>query len=486
MGLHGIDMVTVPGGAVSISAVDTAIIGIIGTAPDAQGATGATCETGSVVLNTAILFTLTGALAGRKGNNARVTAKAGEPETAAVSVAITGSSLEITLATDADGLPVSTALEVMDAVNIADLDVLAESNGGLDTGVVQPFSDYAFTGGQDEPYPLGVPWLINGSDSAVDALGDDGTLKTAINEAYANARVQVVGIRVEKTALPASQEAAIVAGMSAFALAQSTLKVHPRIFIAPEFSEDDTVGKALESIATRLSGVAYLDSPSMATMNEVVQRRDKYGERVEILRPRVLTADSDGVSVYRPYSAYAAGLRAAVDLEYGFWYSKSNHEVLGFEGLEQVDSWSIGDEASDANQLNMNNVSTIIAYGGYKHWGNRNCSTDPDRYFEVAVRTDDVLRDSIQSGLQPYLDRPLDVMLANDAISSVNAFLREMKALGAIHGGEAWLDTELNTASTLALGHLYIDYDYGFKSPTERITCRVHLNTNYAVEALNG
>ncbi|MBJ3590092.1 hypothetical protein JGC56_02790 [Salmonella enterica subsp. enterica serovar Saintpaul] len=151
MGLHGIDMMTVPGGAVSISAVDTAIIGIIGTAPDAQGAT---CETGSVVLNTAILFTLTGALVGRKGNNARVTAKAGEPETAEVSVVITGSSLEITLATDADGLPVSTALEVMGAVNAAALDVLAESNGGLDTGVVQPFSDYAFTGGQDEPYPM--------------------------------------------------------------------------------------------------------------------------------------------------------------------------------------------------------------------------------------------------------------------------------------------------------------------------------------------
>ncbi|MBJ3590093.1 phage tail sheath subtilisin-like domain-containing protein [Salmonella enterica subsp. enterica serovar Saintpaul] len=178
-----------------------------------------------------------------------------------------------------------------------------------------------------------TPWLINGSDSAVDALGDSGTLKTAINEAYANARVQVVGIRVEKSALSAGQQASIVAGMSAFALAQSMLKVHPRIFIAPEFSEDDTVGKALESIATRLSGVAYLDSPSMATMSEVVQRRDKYGERVEILRPRVLTADSDGVSVYRPYSAYAAGLRAKVDLELGFWHSKSNKEVLGFEGL---------------------------------------------------------------------------------------------------------------------------------------------------------
>jgi phage tail sheath protein FI len=78
------------------------------------------------------------------------------------------------------------------------------------------------------------------------------------------------------------------------------------------------------------------------------------------------------------------------------------------------------------------------------------------------------------------MDRPLDIMQANDAVASVNAYLKEQTELGAIHGGTAWLDDEINTAETIIAGHLYIDYDYGFKSPTERITCRVRLNLNYA------
>lgn len=98
MPLHGIDMQTASGSAVTISAVSTAVIGIIGTAPDAQGATGASCETGSAMLNTAILFTLAGELVGRKGNNVRVTAVAGDPDTAAITVASEGNTLTFTLA----------------------------------------------------------------------------------------------------------------------------------------------------------------------------------------------------------------------------------------------------------------------------------------------------------------------------------------------------------------------------------------------------
>ncbi|TDN51120.1 tail sheath protein [Buttiauxella sp. JUb87] len=272
----------------------------------------------------------------------------------------------------------------------------------------------------------------------------------------------------------------IIAGIDILLSAQAAVSVTPKILITPEFSEDDGVGKKLESVATQLRAVTYLDSLSMATPADVIQRHTLYGERVEILRPRVKVTNEKGEKIYRPASAYAAGLRSRIDDVLGWWWSKSNQAMYGFEGLEQIDSWSIGDENTVANQLNMNGVSTIINYGGFRHWGNRNCSIDPLRWFEVAVRTDDILRDSIQSGLFPYLDRPLDIMLANDAVASVSAYLKEQTDLGAIHGGKAWLDEEINTAETIVAGHLYIDYDYGFKSPTERITCRVRLNTNYA------
>ena len=62
--------------------------------------------------------------------------------------------------------------------------------------------------------------------------------------------------------------------------------------------------------------------------------------------------------------------------------------------------------------------------------------------------------------------------------------MRQLVGLKAIFGGKAWLDEELNTAESLAAGQLYIDYDFGPKSPTERITLRVRVNNDYAVEEM--
>lgn len=491
-GLHGIGMQSAGGGLRSITTVSTAIIGLIGTAPDAEGATAATVSLGSTLLDNAFTLTAGSTYPGRTGNALKVKAVAGaeavegEPP---VTVALTKGELLLTMAVDATAEVLATAADVVEAINAAaDIDIIAQTDGA-GAGAVTPFASQVFSGGQDEPFPLNKPWIIAGSETQVARLGEAGTLKTAVAEILSQTGALIVGIRVDDAAAvraEASLTGNIISGISGFLLAQTTTGNQPRVFIAPEFSEDDGVGKALETVATRMGGVAYLDMPAMSTPQEAVARRMKYGERVEILRPRVLTTDGDGQQVYRPYSAFAAGLRARIDSELGYWWSKSNQVVNGFSGVEQPDSWSIGDENSVANLLNMNNVSTIIQYGGFRHWGNRNCSTDPLRWFEPAVRTDDMLRASIQVGLFPYVDAPLDIMLARDAVESVNSYLREQKQLGAIHGGEAWLDPELNTEKTLAEGHLYIDYDYGFKSPAERITCQVHVNTEYAKEAFGG
>ncbi|STM02906.1 Terminase small subunit (gp1) [Escherichia coli] len=47
---------------------------------------------------------------------------------------------------------------------------------------------------------------------------------------------------------------------------------------------------------------------------------------------------------YRPYSAFAAGLRARIDYEKGWWWSKSNQEVYNILGVEQVDEFILGEQ----------------------------------------------------------------------------------------------------------------------------------------------
>ncbi|AYN26405.1 phage tail protein [Buttiauxella sp. 3AFRM03] len=479
MEVHGIDMQTAGGNIYPIATVQTAAMGIVGTAPDSAGAVAASLITGTSILDNVMTWSATSRFPGMLGNGLSVTAVLGDTTITETAAAFSAGVLTITLVAPA-GVSTTTAAQVVDVVNALETPGILAALSGTGAGIVTPFQKVPLTGGMDEPFPLNTPFVIYGSQTQADLLGTAGTLHTAISEIFEQTGALVVGVRVDEGATSPEAIANIIAGIDIFLSAQAAVSVTPKILITPEFSEDDGVGKKLESVATQLRAVTYLDSLPMATPASVIQRRALYGERVEILRPRLKVTNAKGEKIYRPASAYTAGLRARIDDELGWWWSKSNQAMYGFEGLEQIDSWSIGDENTVANQLNMNGVSTIINYGGSRHWGNRNCSIDPLRWFEVAVRTDDILRDSIQSGLFPYMDRPLDIMLANDAVASVTAYLKEQKDLGAIHGGTAWLDPEINTAETILAGHLYVDYDYGFKSPTERITCRVRLNPDYA------
>ncbi|EIZ1257276.1 phage tail sheath subtilisin-like domain-containing protein, partial [Escherichia coli] len=179
-----------------------------------------------------------------------------------------------------------------------------------------------------------------------------------------------------------------------------------------------------------------------------------------------------------------AGLRARIDYEKGWWWSKSNQDVMNITGLEQADTFILGEQNCTANLLNMENISTIIRHDGFKHWGNRLCTSHSQLRFESVRRTADVIEDSVQESMLPYVDRPIDRDVADDILGSINAYMRQLKNLGAIHGGSAWLNDELNTAETLAAGQLYIDYDFGPKSPLERLTLRTMINNKLAREEL--
>jgi hypothetical protein len=483
--LHGVETIELTSGTVAVTTIQTAIIGLVGTAPDASAGTPAAGTTGTPILDNVLNFTAK--LTGRAGNVIIVNAVAGIPDTEAPEAVETSASwdasalrLTVTLGCDENGALMATPVDVVEAVNaLATIQLSASGNGD---GVVTPFN-LQLSGGEDEPFPLNTPVAIVGT-TMLSRLGDKGTLKQALNEINDQRNALTVVVRVSDAEQETDQRAAVLTGIGVLSSAKSVTTYQPRIVIAPGFSEDDAVGKALETVAGKLRAVAYVDCASGATLQEVVQRRQSYGTRTELLRPRVQVSDADGQLVYRPYSAFAAGLRARIDYEKGWWWSKSNQDINNILGVEQIDEFILGDENCDANLLNMQNVSTIIRRAGFKHWGNRLCGTDPQWRFESVRRTADVIEDSIQETMLEYVDRPLDRENADDIIGTINAYMRQLVGLGAIFGGRAWLDEELNTAESLAAGVLYINYDFGPKSPTELISLRVRVNNNYALEEM--
>lgn len=485
--LHGVETIELENGTVMVRTIATAVIGLVGTAPDAAGSIAASGRIGSPLADNELR--LKAKEAGSGGNTISIVAVAGVPGSTAKAATATQDSavwseatrtLTVTLGCDDQGVLTATAAGVVSVINALVASPVVAEGGGV--GLVQPFT-VKLGGGADEPFPVNEPVPVTG-ETQIRTLGTAGTLSAALGEIFDQEGALIIVVRVASDSDPVKQRAAVNAGIRVLADSRAKTTFQPRILIATGFTEDDSVAKALEAMAGKLRAVAYVDSPSAATAQDVVLRRSSFGGRVELLRHRVARTGSDGLIQYRPSSAVTAGLRAKVDREKGWWWSKSNQAVMNIVGLEQIDSFALNDENCTANLLNASEVSTMIRYDGFRHWGNRLCSTHPQCSFESVRRTADVIEDSIEQTMMLYVDRPLDAWLVGDIVGTVNSYLRSLKTLGAIHGGRCWPDDELNTAESLAAGELYLNYDFGPKSPMEKLTMRVRINNNYALEEL--
>ncbi|WP_238373677.1 phage tail sheath subtilisin-like domain-containing protein, partial [Kingella kingae] len=72
-------------------------------------------------------------------------------------------------------------------------------------------------------------------------------------------------------------------------------------------------------------------------------------------------------------ATHAAGLRMKTDVEQGYWFSISNHELLGVTGLEIGLTARVDNPQSETTRLNEKGITTVFnSYGtGYRLWGNR-------------------------------------------------------------------------------------------------------------------
>jgi len=171
---------------------------------------------------------------------------------------------------------------------------------------------------------------------------------------------------------------------------------------------------------------------------------------------------------------------ARIDAEVGWWASPSNRELRGISGTSRFVSFGLGEADSEANTLNASQVATIIRSTGWRLWGNRTCSADPAWQFLSTVRTADRINEAILRSHLWAVDRNITATYVSDVVESVNAFLRDLVAQGAILGGRCWADPDLNSSANIRDGRLYLDFDFTPASPAERITFRSRLVDDYA------
>ncbi|WP_435951681.1 phage tail sheath subtilisin-like domain-containing protein [Dryocola sp. BD626] len=268
-----------------------------------------------------------------------------------------------------------------------------------------------------------------------------------------------------------------------------------KILIAPVFCTQKSVATELIAQAENLGAIAYIDAPIGTTFQQVLAGRGPQGsinfntssDRARLCYPHVKVYDNaTNAEVLEPLSSRAAGLRAKVDLEKGFWWSNSNQEIQGITGVERSLSAMIDDPQSEVNQLNENGITTVFnSYGsGLRLWGNRTAAwptVTHMRNFENVRRTGDVINESIRYFSQQYMDMPINQALIDALTESVNSWGRKLIGDGALLGFECWYDPARNDKTELAAGHLLLSYKFTPPPPLERLTFETEITSEYLV-----
>ncbi|MRR50801.1 MAG: phage tail sheath protein [Rhodocyclaceae bacterium] len=341
-------------------------------------------------------------------------------------------------------------------------------------------------------FPLDTPVLITSIRAAAGKAGSAGTLAKTLDAIGDQTNALCVAVRVAPGADTAATNTNVIGGVSAGGQytgmkalldAKAKFGVKPRILACPGL---DTLPVATElvSIAQQLRGFAYLSAYGAATKEDAVTYRDNFGAReAMVIWPDFVAWDTvANASADAAATARAIGLRAKLDEEIGWHKTLSNIPVNGVTGINKSVFWDLQDPATDAGYLNANEVTTLIRENGYRFWGSRTCSADPLFAFENYTRTGQVIADTMADAHLWAIDKPLNPSLARDIIHGVNAKFRELTALGYIMGGECYYDSDLNDATTLKAGKLYLPYDYTPVPPLENLQFIQKISDRYLID----
>lgn len=467
--LHGIETLEVERGPRAIKVVKSAVVAVVGAAPIGPVNTLTLCQT---EVDDA-----------QFGPEALTIQGFGIPEALAGIHAFGAGTVLVINVLD----PAVHKSSIADqARTFGDNDRLQLGHGALQTLTLKPAA-------AGDPYVVGTDYLVDKVTGLVTrVVGGAISAGASIKADYTHADASLV---TAADIIGAVNIAGQRSGLKAFADSYNLFGFFPKIFIAPGFSTLNAVSVEMIAAAEQMGGIAYIDAPVGTTPAQAIAGRGPAGsinfntssDRVRLCYPHVVVYDAatDG-SRLQPMSIRAAGLRAKVDLDKGYWWSSSNQELLGVIGLERPLTARVDDANSEVNLLNEAGISTVFnSFGtGLRLWGNRTAAWPTVTHmknFENVRRTKDVIDESIRYSSLQFVDMPITGALIESVAESVNQFGRKLIGDGALLGFECWYDPARNPQTELELGHLLFNYKLTVPPPMERGTFETEITGEYLV-----
>ena len=282
-------------------------------------------------------------------------------------------------------------------------------------------------------------------------------------------------------------------GMETIAECYTRFGFKPKLIIAPRWTTNSLVSAKMLLDAEEYRCIALFDSTTAWTVNDAIDGRGSLSssnfatgsKRAYLLYPGVKITNGDtGAEETRPASPSVAGLIAKNDDKKGFWVSPSNKEMLGINGLETQVTWDFQKKNTQANALNEVGVTTLgKPYGsGFRLWGNRSAAyptvTTPDNFICVQ-RTADILHESVEQAMLPFIDQPIEPPLIASIVQTVNDYINSLIQRGALIGGECLYDPAKNPAAQLGAGILVLDIRFMPPTPAENIRFESFIDQSY-------
>lgn len=249
-----------------------------------------------------------------------------------------------------------------------------------------------------------------------------------------------------------------------------------KILICPHYDTQATMATALETLASQLNAIAYIQAPKATTLAKALAGRGPEGainfktssDRTHLFYPHVLGERNTLESL----ATHAAGLRMKTDVDQGYWFSTSNRQLKGVIGVEIPLTARVDDIQSETNRLNAVGITTVFnSFGtGFRLWGNRLACYPTVTHitnFEVVQRTADIIDESIRRVELQFVDRPIDDALLDSLLGTIETYMSTLKS---IVGFSVWLDPDADLVDAFSKGNVPIKYKFTPKIPAERIT----------------
>jgi len=458
---HGVETVNVPGLTQPAAAVETAVIGLVGVAPQGDVNTMKLCASAQDDEQ------FGGNLYPMSINRSLDHIRREDPAAKVIVVNVYDPSSVSTTITE-------EAITITNGKATLDFPVLSEAA----TPVVAGGSPWStFVAGTD--YTISEYGVVSIIPSGDIAEGDTIYVTYDTFDVSGLAAADFVGTASPKT------------GFKLFDEAYDSFGFAPKIFVCPEYSSIDAVANEMESQCDTFRARCYIDDENATSRADLISNRTTAGNSSATVSTRVIPCgpwiqdyDYLGVLADYPLSAVAAGINSRIARTEGYWVSPSN-KVSNVIVKPEYPMAGTGpnDASGDVQLLNAAGIFSVVKVAGsYRTYGNRSAAypsnTAPDNFISVQY-LDDIVSETIEKTLIQYIDRPL-VQATIDAIkATANAYIDSLIQAGALlPGSNVYYDANDNPAVDLAAGKIVFRRVYAGAVPAERITLKSTFDIN--------